>query len=328
MNTGLSKKREKRLKAIEVWIRNSEGITFEELLIRCQDLGNLEKRMLSLDIEFLRDTGLEHGPINIVCEHQKYFIAATGKNWQYMDMAEKEKATLPLVFSLLQPYSKIPSIAKVMQVLTHEHKLKQKAVKELSMVISQKTPELSDRFTEMLTMIMICISKQVACEFNYYKVGEYERTSARLVSIFPLQIRIYEGRYYLIGIEVGKEITEEYLRLFSLDRIHNNRVDYVLDENEDLISFNWTEMVQISGLTHYFDHCIGILRNWYIDKEPSLVYRWFKGWPASLIEAVPIHSSQQIVQRHNGAIRIQLNVYNNAELTNLFERYGENCWEE
>ena len=327
MNKGLINKRKKRLIAIEKWLREGDGITFNKLLVLCNTLGKLADRTLSKDIEFLRNTGLEHGPINIVCEHQKYFIAATGKNWQYMDLAEKEKATLPLVFSLLQPYSKIPSIAKVMQVLTHEHKLKQKAVKELSMVISQKTPELSDRFIEMLTMIMICISKQVACEFNYYKVGEYERNSARLVSIFPLQIRIYEGRYYLIGIEVGKEITEEYLRLFSLDRIHNNRVDYVLDENEDLISFNWTEMVQISGLTHYFDHCIGILRNWYVDKEPLLVYRWFKGWPASLIEAVPIHSSQQIVQRHNGAIRIQLNVYNNAELTNLFERYGENCWE-
>jgi predicted DNA-binding transcriptional regulator YafY len=323
MNTGLSKKRRLRLLALEKWIRESEGITFDELLKICK----VEKRMLSNDIEFLRKTGLDHGPINIICEHQKYFIAATGKNWQYMDMAEKEKATLPLVFSLLQPYSKIPSIAKVLQLLTDEYKLKQKSVKELSMVISQKTPEMSGRFIEMLTMIMICISKQVACEFNYYKVGEYDRTSAKLVSIFPLQIRIYEGRYYLIGIEVGKEITEEYLRLFSLDRIHNNRVNYVLDENEDSISFNWTEMVQISGLPHYFDHCIGILRNWYVDKEPSLVYRWFKGWPASLIEAVPIHSSQKIIQRHNGAIRIQLNVYNNAELTNLFERYGENCWE-
>lgn len=323
MNNGLSNKRRQRLLSIETLIRNSNGISFEELLLKCK----IEKRMLSNDIEYLRKTGLEHGPINIICEHHKYSISAKGKNWHYMDMAEKEKATLPLVFSLLQPYSNIPSITKVIQLLTEEYRLKPKSIKELSMVISQKSPEISGKFIEMLTMIMTCISKQVACEFNYYKVGEYERTNARLVSIFPLQIRIYEGRYYLIGIEVGKEITEEYLRLFSLDRIHNNRVDFVLDENENSLKFNWTEMVQISGLTHYFDYCIGILRNWYIDKEPSLVYRWFKGWAASLIEAVPIHSSQKIVQRHNGAIRIQLNVYNNAELTSLFERYGENSWE-
>jgi len=323
MNTGLSKKRLLRLLALEKWIRESEGITFDELLKNCK----VEKRMLSNDIEFLRKTGLDHGPINIVCEHQKYFIAATGKNWQYMDMAEQEKATLPLVFSLLQPYSKIPSIKKVLQLLTDEYKLKQKSVKELSMVISQKTPEMSIRFIDMMSFIMICISKQVACEFNYYNVNDVERAIPSLKSIYPLQMRIHDGRYYVMGIKIGDEINEQSLRLFALDRIHNCRVDYAFEDQENYISFNWTEMVKQSKLSTYFDHSIGILRNVLEDIQPELVYRWFKDWAASFIEAVPIHPSQKIVQRHNGAIRIQLNVYNNIELQKLFERFGENSWE-
>jgi len=61
--------------------------------------------------------------------------------------------------------------------------------------------------------------------------------------------------------------------------------------------------------------------------QPITVYRWFTGWAASQVQAVPIHPSQQIVQKSGGDIRIQLHVYNTPDLQNVFRKFGEFSWE-
>jgi len=48
---------------------------------------------------------------------------------------------------------------------------------------------------------------------------------------------------------------------------------------------------------------------------------------ASNVEAVPLHKSQQVVQRDGVNIRIRLEVYDTMELRGIFARYGSDCWE-
>ena len=55
--------------------------------------------------------------------------------------------------------------------------------------------------------------------------------------------------------------------------------------------------------------------------------RWFKGWAASYVRAVPIHPSQVIVQEtEDGSIRVRLSVYQTVDLDSYFQRFGEFSW--
>jgi hypothetical protein len=49
-------------------------------------------------------------------------------------------------------------------------------------------------------------------------------------------------------------------------------------------------------------------------------------WAASQVEAVPLHPSQTIIQRVDNAICVKLSVYETAELTSIFSKYGDFSW--
>jgi hypothetical protein len=63
------------------------------------------------------------------------------------------------------------------------------------------------------------------------------------------------------------------------------------------------------------------------DVKPVCVYRWFRGWAASQVQAVPIHASQEIVQKSGGEIRIRLFVYDTPDVQNIFRKFGEDSWD-
>jgi hypothetical protein len=63
------------------------------------------------------------------------------------------------------------------------------------------------------------------------------------------------------------------------------------------------------------------------DVKPEYVYRWFRGWAASQVQAVPIHASQEIVQKSGGEIRIRLFVYDTPDVQNVFRKFGEDSWD-
>jgi hypothetical protein len=44
------------------------------------------------------------------------------------------------------------------------------------------------------------------------------------------------------------------------------------------------------------------------------------------VQAVPIHPSQEIVQKTGGEIRIRLSVYDTPDVQNVFRKYGEDSW--
>lgn len=44
------------------------------------------------------------------------------------------------------------------------------------------------------------------------------------------------------------------------------------------------------------------------EQSPEWIYRWFRGWAANYVQAVPIHASQELVQQQGGDIRIRLHL--------------------
>jgi hypothetical protein len=119
----------------------------------------------------------------------------------------------------------------------------------------------------------------------------------------------------------------ENIKHFPIDRIHR-RVDIALDEiTEQPMVFDWQQVVEKTDFEDHYKHCIGMYREFGRSVKPVYVYRWFRGWAASQVQAVPIHPSQEIVQKSGGEIRIRMFVYDTPDVQNVFRKFGEDSWE-
>ena len=323
-------KRQKRLSALEQFLRTAKSTRFEDIQQFALEFGEVKERMIREDLKLLRNGFGKSDPINIVVENGQYKIKAIGSKWSYTDLAETERATLPLVFSILHPYREMPAIKKVLEDLKQEHRLANKDIKLLSAAVWNRSVELQPEFLNMTTKLMGFIAKQQACEFNYFKVNARSDKSKTptFVEVYPLQIRVFESRYYLVAIRIEAPAVPESLRIFPLDGIYRYRVDESVNQDTgEPNHFDWHQISKSIELSDYFTHCIGLYRDYTKHKAPTTIIRWFKDWAASQVEAVPLHPSQIIVQRIDNTICIRLSVYDTEELRSVLLKYGEYSWE-
>ena len=323
-------KRQKRLSALEQFLRTAKSTRFEDIQQFAVEFGEVKERMIREDLKLLRNGFGKNDPINIVVENGQYKIKAIGSKWSYTDLAETERATLPLVFSILHPYREMPAIKKVLEDLKQEHRLANKDIKLLSAAVWNRSVQLQPEFLNMTTKLMGFIAKQQACEFNYFKVNARSDKSKTptFVEVYPLQIRVFESRYYLVAIRIEAPAVPESLRIFPLDGIYRYRVDESVNQDTgEPNHFDWHQISKSIELSDYFTHCIGLYRDYTKHKAPTTIIRWFKDWAASQVEAVPLHPSQIIVQRIDNTICIRLSVYDTEELRSVLLKYGEYIWE-
>ena len=327
----LNKNRLARLSALEQFLKTAEQTYIDDVIAFCQLHGkDIKERMVREDLKLLREGALNGVPLNIVVENKQYRIKASGDKWAYESMAASERDTVPLVLSILEPYKELPAVKKVLENLKTTHRLGNKDVKLQSAMVSVKSVPENPAFVQLISKLMGCISRQVACEFNYFRVNEQSNDEMvpKFVEVYPVQIRIYDNRYYLVGVKTTAEWNPQSLQIFTLDKIYRYKVDESVDQDSfQTKTFDWETLSRAIDLDHYFDDCVGIYRNYLVDKSPSIIYRWFKGWAASRVEAVPLHKSQKVVQRDGVNIRIRLEVYDTPELKGVFDRFGEYCRE-
>ena len=320
-----------RLEFIQNLLREGQNLTFDELkTVISEKLSPIKTRMLREDLHFLRTEGLNNNRLSIKLIDGKY-VLQNDNDFSIHSLKDNERGTLPLLFSILKPYEQFPAVSALLTNLIQVHKLNDAEVKQLSWGIGKSAQSLKAVQIQRIIDILGCIHKQVAVEFNYYKVteGAVENSDENIVyrQVYPFQVRTFDDRYYLVGIQVGREIKAENIQHFPIDRIHR-RVDIALDENTDEpLSFNWMKFLQQTDFANHYKQCIGMYREFGKEAQPITVYRWFTGWAASQVQAVPIHPSQQIVQKSGGDIRIQLFVYNTPDLQNVFRKFGEFSWE-
>jgi hypothetical protein len=285
--------------------------------------------MLREDLNFLRNDGLNGHRLSIKVVEGKYTLQ-NDNDFSIHSLKDSERGTLPLLFSILKPYERFPAVEALLVNLIQIHKLNDAEIKQLSWGVGKSARSLSDSMIQRIVDILGCINKQVAVEFNYHKVteGAIEKQDENIVyrRIYPLQVRTFEDRYYLVGIEVGKSLEAENIKHFPIDRIHR-RVDIALDEITDQpMVFDWQQVVKKTDFENHYKHCIGMYRAFGGSAKPVYVYRWFRGWAASQVQAVPIHASQEIVQKSGGEIRIRMFVYDTPDVQNVFRKFGEDSW--
>ena len=327
----MHKSRIQRLEFIQYLLREGQQPTFEELKTAISEkLSPIKTRMLREDLHFLRTNGIDNNKLSIKLIDGKYSLQ-NDHEFSIHSLKDNERGTLPLLFSILKPYEQFPAVSALLTNLIQVHKLNDAEIKQLSWGLGNTAHSLKPQFVQRIVDILGCIHKQVALEFNYHKVtsGALETNDDNIVyrQVYPLQVRTFDDRYYLVGIQVGREIKPENIQHFPIDRIHR-RVDIALDEiTDEPIYFDWLNFLKLTDFENHYQHCIGIYREFGKSVKPVKVYRWFTGWAASQVQAVPIHPSQQIVQKLGGDIRVQLTVYDTPDLQNVFRKFGEFSWE-
>lgn len=159
-----------------------------------------------------------------------------------------------------------------------------------------------DRGLQSLPEYLEAMEKRKCLRIRYapFEGKKIERTLA------PYQIREYDGRWYLIGLDINPE--SNFIKCFALDRIENHEV---LDKG--------FEMPDLPALDALFAPCMGITKS--EEKTVDVILRFSKE-EAPYIRTLPLHPSQQTVEDTGKQLVVQLCVYDTWELRAKIRSFG------
>ena len=170
--------------------------------------------------------------------------------------------------------------------------------------------------TEYLSPLLRAIKEKRQVKLHYYKFWDRSsQTQERTIE--PYLLKEAQRRWYVLAWDVEKEA----LRVFGLDRI--KRLD-----DERGVKFQHPVP---KGVKHYFDDSFGA----WVDNERTqaeevvLVFRKlptdtvFIPNPAKYLEAMPLHSSQQILKEEEEAIVLRLRIKITPDFIKELLSYGK-----
>ncbi|WP_304290620.1 YafY family protein [Capnocytophaga leadbetteri] len=170
--------------------------------------------------------------------------------------------------------------------------------------------------TEYLSPLLRAIKEKRQVKLHYYKFWDRSsQTQERTIE--PYLLKEAQRRWYVLAWDVEKEA----LRVFGLDRI--KRLD-----DERGVKFQHPVP---KGVEHYFDDSFGA----WVDNERTqaeevvLAFRKlptdtvFIPNPAKYLEAMPLHSSQQILKDEEEAIVLQLRIKITPDFIKELLSYGK-----
>jgi uncharacterized protein YidB (DUF937 family) len=179
---------------------------------------------------------------------------------------------------------------------------------------------------ELAAICVQAISKQYLVQFLYRSAfGNYK---SKLQVVAPLQVRFYDGRYYLVACVWSEQqkSPKKQLKVFAFDLIEDFVVVPAVMEREDgtegeLLYFLWDELAKEVKLKTYFQHCLGIAR--FKDSEPEIVRLKFTDWAIAYVKSRKLHPSQRIVIDQPSYLVAELYIYRTYELSMLLSRFRE-----
>lgn len=170
------------------------------------------------------------------------------------------------------------------------------------------------------------IEQQYIIQFLYQSAFGTYRSKLQVVA--PLQVRFYEGRYYLVAAmwSEKQQAPGNSIKVFAFDLIENFVVVPAPAEREDgtegeLQNFSWIELSNSLDLKNYFKHCLGVAR--FKESIPEVIRLKFTDWAIAYVKARRLHSSQRIVVDHQNYIVVELYIFRTYELSMLLSRFRE-----
>ena len=266
----------------------------------------ISRRSLEADLQLLKTNATE-----------KLLHVRVSKKHYYQLIAEPQSA----VSEALQG-SMLQQIAQQLGAKFQEPNLKLQD----KLVFSFSALNDDGQSLQMAATCLQAIEQQYLLQFLYQSAfGTYK---SRLQVVAPLQVRFYEGRFYLVACEWSErqKAPKQQIKVFAFDLIENYVAVPALAEREDgaegeLQYFSWQQMAQEVELKTHFKHCLGIAR--FKESIPELIRLKFTDWAISYVKSRRLHSSQRIVVDNPNYIVVELYIYRTYELSMLLSRFRD-----
>jgi hypothetical protein len=333
-------KPKERLEHILSIIKGDKSSSFTDIQKNLEKHGNpIKDRQLWIDIKTLREKGIDGRGIPIKLDkHKEYVVNSTYAKWSYEDLDEEIKNTIPLVMSLLNPYSHIPAVEYIINDLNKEHSVELNSLDQMIVMhnktLSKKQEHANQQIITKVQKIIGWMRSNTVIEFLYTSVHislKYQDDDWSFKRVMPIQIRVYEGRYYLLAIPYGKKVLSNNLRSYCVDKIKSKRIDPAYDNSkeEKRLTFDWKESFTKLNIEELYKDFIGIYGSLGTKDEPKLIERRFKDWAASHVEVCPLHHSQEtrVNEDNDEELILSLKVHETEDLKYFFGRYREFCKE-
>jgi len=311
----------------------------------------IKKRIVNYALKDLRSGNFTHSlsdkittkngdVFSIEYKQGVYRYASDSPQPVFGDLEEDERLTVPFLMGILKQYDALPAVQKIMEGLIAQFELDNTESKCASVVISSQ-PKLiqENKVIKLAIQLLGHIQRSECIHFHYVAVNKLD-TSIQMATeqkVAPMQIRLYNGIYYLTAILLDKKSIIN----FRVDQIRNFRVDELLNEQEEYVTFNYKKLERETELKTHFDHVIGV---WNHPKEDTVteVKIKFKDWAASYVKSLPIHPTQKIQEKsidlteNSLVVSIQIKLSKklhkaqkanerSAELAFLLGRFREYC---
>jgi predicted DNA-binding transcriptional regulator YafY len=337
-NYGNSEKQIKRINCLLNYLELNKGASLNNIL----DHYELElevkfdrkkvNRQFSYDKELLKKEGII---IEYNSDTKGYEIIEFPKKSTKMLIPEECINDLPILFSLINTGEHLFSADWLIKELKEKYNIDETLWQNETYFSRNFVQQHNDEIIELCGKLMKLMKQGQAIQFEYRKVNTNEK---KKYIIAPLQIRLSNDSYYLIGCKYIDNILTSNISIFKMDMIENLVVKKVKTRNKnneeiDLV-YNYSKLVEDSDLINYFTHCLGVFNPNTGGKivEPKRIRLKFKKWACTQVMKRKIHPTQVIPKGIQTEIVegkeeifciVHLHIYETDELKNLLGRYRD-----
>jgi hypothetical protein len=241
---------------------------------------------------------------------------------------KNEINAFPLIFGNMQTEDDLPTIKKIKELVSNEYGFKEKDLIDSKYFVKTE-PEIKnhDKIILLAGKLISYAKKGIVVKYCYKNKEGIEDFKY----IAPLQIRLYDSRYYLLGLDIDSEtgIASDILKNYSLDTFLNYAVEQAYFETEDgkgeanVITFDHDTLYKKSDLNNKLKHSIGI---WYDPNNELRVFRIkFYDWAKGIVLNKKLHHSQKVIENKANYVIIQIAVWENHEIDYILGRFGNKC---
>lgn len=276
----------------------------EELM--AYDGSSVSKRQVLQDIAFLEsDAG---GAIDLERNRDGHKVYFRYRDPDFsilnLPMSQEEAEQLSDTIQMLSRFNGLPQFTWMDEVLVRLKDSFQLDGTVSGSVAFAQNPDLKG--IEMFSPLFDAIVKKQVLSIQYHRFGK----PASIRIIHPYQLRQYNNRWFLIGLE-ERLLPRIPLAIIPIDRID----EFKVAENVIFQEYRGADF------DDYFYDIVGVSIHPEGRKERVVIKALFPA--ASYIETKPIHPSQRILERGDGYIMFQLDVIPNYELESQLITYAD-----
>lgn len=243
-------------------------------------------------------------------------------------LSQEEINTFPLILGAFESEENIPTVKKIKELLIEEFGITKQDLTDNKFFVKAE-PEITNHNKIILLAGKLIYHAKNGMAIKYWYTNKAGIQDSKYIA--PIQVRLYDYRYYLLGLDIDSEtgIASTILKNYCLDNILEYKIETAYIETIDglgepkLLKFNHNELYTKSELEYKLKHCIGV---WYDEENTLNVLKLkFYDWAVGIVLNKKIHHSQKTIEKKDNYVIIQISVWDNHEIDFALGRFGDKC---